>query len=120
MCRKDLTVRIADCRHAAKIPKCDTATRHVQRHLSSMTGMPDSSRGILPRSGRFFQGIAHIDAAGRPVADCDCSEAAGWQLMLGPGPRLEPKLEPGLATGTGVSGGSSCMRVRQAVSSWMD
>ncbi|MFN9294632.1 MAG: hypothetical protein ACK6EB_41685, partial [Planctomyces sp.] len=34
------------------------------------------------------------------------------QSALGPG----PKLEPGLATGTGVSGGSSCMRVRQAVS----
>ena len=37
--------------------------------------------------------------------------------MLGPVPGLEPKLEPGLATGTGVSGGSSCMRVRQAPAS---
>ena len=36
---------------------------------------------------------------------------------MGPVPRLEPKLEPGLATGTGVSGGSSCMRVRQAPAS---
>jgi hypothetical protein len=55
MCRKDLTVRIAVCRHATKILKCDTATRHVLLHLSSMTGMPDRSRGILPRSGRIFK-----------------------------------------------------------------
>ena len=67
-----------------------------------------------------FRGMAHIDAAGRVAADGDCSEAAAWWPMLGPVPRLEPKLEPGLATGTGVSVGSSCMRVRQAVSRWMD
>jgi hypothetical protein len=35
--------------------------------------------------------------------------------MLGPEPGLEPKLEPWFAAGTGVSEGSSCMRVRQAV-----
>ena len=55
MCRMDLTVRIAVCRHAAKIPNCDTATRHVLRHLSSMTGIPDRSRSIFPRSGRIFE-----------------------------------------------------------------
>ncbi len=46
-------MRIAVCRHAAKIPKCDTATRHVLRHLSSMTGIPDRSRGLPPAADGF-------------------------------------------------------------------
>ncbi len=49
--------------------------------------------------------MAHIDAAGRLAADGDYSGPAAWWLMLGPVPKLELKLEPGLATGMGVSGG---------------
>jgi hypothetical protein len=56
----------------------------------SPTSVPGFPRSLLsrscrarPRSGRIFQGMAHIDAAGRPAADGDCSGPAVYSLLLG-------------------------------------